>query len=48
MDSLLRKIESNEVVVYTDQVYSAEVLNKCREIHKKLILVLRSLVLIFR
>ena len=37
MDSLLRKIESNEVVVYTDQVYSAEVLNKCREIHKKLV-----------
>ena len=37
MDNLLRKIESDEVVVYTDQVYSIDVLNKCREIHKKLI-----------
>jgi hypothetical protein len=38
MDNLLRKIESDEVVVYTDQVYSIDVLNKCRDIHKKLVL----------
>ncbi len=37
MDDLLRKIESDEVVVYTDQVYSIEVLNKSREIHNKLV-----------
>lgn len=37
MDNLLRKVESDEVVVYTDQVYSIEVLKKCREIHKKLV-----------
>lgn len=37
MDNLLRKIESDEVVVYTDQVYSVDVLNKCREIQKKLV-----------
>ena len=37
MDNLLRKIESEEVVVYTDQVYSIEILNKCREIHKTLV-----------
>lgn len=36
MDNLLRRIESDEVVVYTDQVYSIDTLNKCREIHKKL------------
>ena len=34
MDNVLRKIESEEVIVYTDQEYSAEVLRKCREIHK--------------
>lgn len=37
MDNLLRKVESDEVVVYTDQVYSIDVLNKCREIHQKLV-----------
>ncbi|EGD47040.1 hypothetical protein Cpap_1236 [Ruminiclostridium papyrosolvens DSM 2782] len=37
MDNLLRKIESEEVILYTDQVYSVEVLNKCREIHKSLV-----------
>lgn len=37
MDDLLRKVESDEVVVYTDQVYSIDVLNKCREIHQKLV-----------
>jgi len=37
MDNFLRKIESEEVIVYTDQVYSVEVLNKCREIHKSLV-----------
>lgn len=37
MDNLLRKIESEEVVVYTDQVYSMDILNKCRDIHKRLI-----------
>lgn len=37
MDNLLRKIESEKVVVYTDQIYSIDVLNKSREIHKKLV-----------
>lgn len=37
MDNLLRKIESDEVIVYTDQVYSIEVLQKCRELHEKLV-----------
>lgn len=37
MDNLLQKVESGEVVVYTDQVYSMDVLKKCREIHKKLV-----------
>lgn len=37
MANLLRKIESDEVVVYAEQVYSIDVLNKCREIHKKLV-----------
>lgn len=37
MDNLLRKIESDVVVVYTDQVYSIDILNKCRDIHKKLV-----------
>ncbi|PZM78953.1 MAG: hypothetical protein DKM50_10355 [Candidatus Margulisiibacteriota bacterium] len=37
MDNILRKIESEEVILYTDQVYSVELLNKCREIHKSLV-----------
>lgn len=36
MDNLLRRIESDEVVIYTDQIYSIDVLNKCREIQKNL------------
>ena len=37
MDNLLRKIESEEVVIYTDQVYSTDVLQKCRKIHGRLV-----------
>ena len=37
MDNLLRKIETEEVVVYTDQIYSIDVLNKCRKIHEALV-----------
>lgn len=37
MDNLFRKIESDEVVVYTDNVYSIDVLKKSRDIHKKLV-----------
>ena len=37
MDNLLRKIETEEVVVYTDQIYSIDVLNKCRKIHENLV-----------
>lgn len=37
MDNLLRKIETDDVVVYTNQVYGIDVLKKCREIHKKLV-----------
>jgi hypothetical protein len=37
MDNFLRKIESEEVIVYADQVYSISVLNKCRKIHKVLV-----------
>ena len=37
MDNFLREIESEDVVIYTDQVYSADLLNKCREIHRKLV-----------
>ena len=38
MDNFLREIESEDVVIYTDQVYSADLLNKCREIHRKLVI----------
>lgn len=38
MDNLLRRIESDEVVIYTDQIYSIDVLNRCREIQKKLVI----------
>lgn len=37
MDNLLRKIETEEVVVYTDQIYSRDVLKKCRKIHETLV-----------
>lgn len=37
MDNLLRKIESDEVVIYTDHVYSSKILKKCRNIHEKLV-----------
>lgn len=37
MDNLLRKIESDEVIVYIDQVYSVDVLQKCRDLHTKLV-----------
>lgn len=37
MDNLLRKIESDEFLIYTEQVYSTELLGKCREIHKRLV-----------
>lgn len=37
MYNLLRKIETEEVVAYTDQIYSIDVLNKCRKIHETLV-----------
>lgn len=37
MDNLLKKIESDEVIIYTDQVYSIDILKKCREMHKMLV-----------
>ncbi len=37
MDNLLRKIETDEVIVYTDQVYSISILDKCRKIHERLV-----------
>lgn len=37
MDNLLREIESDEVIVYTDQIYSVNILQKCRDLHSKLV-----------
>lgn len=37
MNKLLRKSKDDEVVIYTYLVYSIDVLNECREIHKKLV-----------
>lgn len=37
MNSFLKKIESEDVIIYTEQVYSTELLNQCRAIHKKLV-----------
>lgn len=37
MDNTLRKIESEEVIVYKDQIYNINLLNECRKIHKELV-----------
>lgn len=37
MNNLLRKMEYEEVFVYTEQIYSIDILNKCRKIHKELV-----------
>lgn len=37
MDNLLRKVESDDIVIYKDQVFSQEILEKCREIHQALV-----------
>lgn len=37
MNSVLHKIESDEVVIYVDRVYSEEFLKKCRLFHKELV-----------
>ena len=37
MENLLRKIETEEVVIHTDQTYNTDVLNKCHNIHKNLV-----------
>lgn len=37
MDNFLRKVESEEVIVYTDEVYSNSILDKCRKIHGGLV-----------
>ena len=37
MNNVLREIESEEVVVYRNHVYSPEVLAKCRVLHAELV-----------
>lgn len=37
MDSIFQRIETEDIVIFSNQVYSVEVLEKCRQIHKELV-----------